>query len=269
MSSFKIGVLADIQYEDADDHKKCQYRQSLSKLDSAVKTLNSHELDFVVQLGDLVNKNLSSFSPVLERLEKLTAPTFHVLGNHDFIVEDLEKPTIPFVLNMPSRYYSFDQEGWRFIFLDGSDLSLNAYPENSHMYKISQKALDQVTSKSEWWNGALSETQMKWLAASLSDAELKQKKVAIFCHFPITPDSRFTLWNSDKVLELIQSYSSVKCWFSGHHHEGSYSFLEKKHFLTFKGMVESELPTFSTLEFKENEVVVTGYGNESDRVLTF
>lgn len=269
MSSFKIGVLADIQYEDADDYKKCQYRKSLSKLESAVKSLNSERLDFVVQLGDLINKDMSSFTPVLERLEQLNAPTFHVLGNHDLIVEDEEKPQVPFVLNMPSRYYSFDQGSWRFIFLDGNDLSLNAYAENSGMYKTSQQAFEQVNSKSEWWNGALAEPQMKWLESTLVEADSKLKKVAIFCHYPITPDSRFTLWNSEKVLELIKSYSCVKSWFSGHHHDGSYSNMKKTHFLTFKGMVENELPTFSTLEFRENEVVVTGYGSESDRVLTF
>ena len=91
MAHFKIGILADIQYEDAEDQKKCQYRSSLPKLDSAIEELNKHELDFIVQLGDLINKDFHSFEPVLEKLTKLSAPVFHVLGNHDLIVEDSQK----------------------------------------------------------------------------------------------------------------------------------------------------------------------------------
>ncbi len=41
------------------------YRESLSKLRLAVKDLNSYKLDFVVTLGDVIDKNFKSFADIM------------------------------------------------------------------------------------------------------------------------------------------------------------------------------------------------------------
>ena len=263
----RIGILADIQYSDEEKYKKREYRDSLDKLSEAVDDLNQQDLDFVVQLGDLINQDFDSFNPVLNILEKLKHPIYHVLGNHDYIVDDHLKFEIPNLLKMPSRYYSFSKNDWRFVFLDGNDLSLNSHPENSKHYQESKNYFDSLDGISEWWNGALSKEQMIWLQRELEIAHSRNEKVGIFCHFSIIPESRFILWNSDEVSNLIGKFENVKFWMNGHHHEGAYQQIDDKHFLTLKGMVECESNAYAVMEVLSDQLKVLGKGEETTRVL--
>ena len=264
----RIGILADIQYSDEDNFKKCRYRDSLSKLSEAVRYFNSEKVDFVVQLGDAINRGMPSYEPVLKILESIHSPIYNVLGNHDYIVDDVEKCTIPSKLKMPSRYYSFHKSGWEFIFLDGNDLSLNAHPEDSSAFKQSQDYFDSLDGLSEWWNGAIAEKQMSWLQQRLQKAEETGRSVGLFCHFPIIPESRFTLWNADEVYQLISGYEHVHFWMNGHHHEGAYLSQSGKHYLTFKGMVESDLNAYAIMEIALDKISIDGRGEETTRVLS-
>ncbi|MEK9784277.1 MAG: hypothetical protein VW312_06495, partial [Opitutales bacterium] len=63
----------------------------------------------------------------------------HVLGNHDFEVADEYKELVPKKLGMPSKYYDFKIKNWRFICLDGNDLSFIAYPKGTEKYRESEK----------------------------------------------------------------------------------------------------------------------------------
>lgn len=263
----RIGILADIQYGDEDNFKKCRYRDSLKKLQEAVRYFNSEAVDFVVQLGDLINKNMRSYEPVLDILEELKPPIHSVLGNHDYIVADSEKAEIPLKLKMPSRYYSFHQNSWELIFLDGNDLSLNSHPENSMAHKQSQELFDSLYGLSEWWNGAISEKQLSWFEKRLNAAEEEGKDIGIFCHFPIIPESRFTLWNASEVHQLISRFENVRFWMNGHHHEGAYLVENGKHYVTYKGMVESKTNAYAIMEIARDKISIEGRGEETSRVL--
>ena len=62
-------------------------------------------------------------------------PAYHALGNHDFDVADEYKAKVPERMGMKSKYYDFKVEGWRFIVLDGNDVSFHAYPKDSLEYQ--------------------------------------------------------------------------------------------------------------------------------------
>ena len=47
------------------------------------------------------------------------------MGNHDFEVKDSLKEEVIKKLNLKKRYYSFVEKDWRFIVLDGNDLSFH------------------------------------------------------------------------------------------------------------------------------------------------
>ena len=79
----RFGVIADPQYADADPQKVRYYRNSLNKLSTAINELNDLKLDFVVTLGDLVDRDWSSFQAVLGCYDKLRHPHAVVIGNHD------------------------------------------------------------------------------------------------------------------------------------------------------------------------------------------
>ena len=96
---------------------------SKEKLKKCVKHFNQEDLSFVIHLGDFIDRNFSSFDEILPIYNSLHAPGYHVLGNHDFEVADEYKELVPKKLGMPSKYYDFKIKNWRFICLDGNDLS--------------------------------------------------------------------------------------------------------------------------------------------------
>jgi hypothetical protein len=94
-------------------------------------------------------------------------------------------------------------------------------------------------------------------------------KVALFCHFPIYPNEIHSLWNDDKVLQLINKYSCVKAWINGHNHAGGYAEQNGIHFITMNGMVETESEnSFSVISFTSDKIKIDGYGREQSRNLT-
>ena len=67
---FSFGMLADVQYADAEAVGTRFYRSSLSKLDEALKTLKNDSVDFVITLGDIIDRNLESYKPVLSIIDR-------------------------------------------------------------------------------------------------------------------------------------------------------------------------------------------------------
>lgn len=162
-----------------------------------------------------------------------------------------------------SGYYSFiPHESWKMIVLDGSDVSTYAWNETHPNYK---EAAEILTSNSDikvlpdneklrkflkasrkddsiseadfteslkgldkrfvFYNGAVSQKQLKWFAEELEDAKTCQQNVMVFCHMPLLPGicrPGMLLWNYDEVLETMHEYSeTVRGVFCGHvHHWG-------------------------------------------------
>src|SRR6266702_3594100 len=120
---FSFAVLTDIQYGDQPDAGKREYRKSMGKLQQAAAALNARkDLAFAIQLGDLIDSRAADLDPILEAFAKLAAPQRHVLGNHDFA---MPRDALVRRLGMSAANYEFAASGWRFLVLDGMDLSIN------------------------------------------------------------------------------------------------------------------------------------------------
>ena len=85
--AFTFGLVADVQYADADPVGSRYYREARGKLADCVRVLNQMDLAFVIQLGDLIDRDYSSFDAVVPIYDRLRSPHYHVLGNHDFSVD--------------------------------------------------------------------------------------------------------------------------------------------------------------------------------------
>ena len=48
-----------------------------------VKELNTHDLKFVIHLGDFIDRDYDSFDKVLPIYQTLKMPAYHASGNHD------------------------------------------------------------------------------------------------------------------------------------------------------------------------------------------
>jgi predicted phosphodiesterase len=221
----------------------------------------------VIHLGDFIDRNYASFDKVLPIYQSLKMPAYHALGNHDFDVADKWKAKVPERMGMKSKYYEFRVEDWRFIVLDGNDVSFHAYPKDSLEYKKAGVYYRENKIRLPKWNGAVGKEQMSWLKEILIRSEKKNEKVVLFCHFPVFPADPHNLWNATEVIELIEGFPSVKAYINGHNHKGNYAQKNGIHFLTLKGMVETKTSAYSIIRILDDRMEVIGYGREKNRNL--
>ena len=284
---FSFGVIGDTQYVDADDGSTFdgstirRYRQSLSTLESACASFKSSQTSLCILLGDTVDGKCKSMELADSCLEKIQiilkqsdSPWHFCIGNHDLICFSREQifqklTAVSMKLQCsPSRlYYDFSPSvGYRFIFLDGYDVStINASSDTNKAL-----AIDILTSKNPnlsvegagWfegltienqrfvpYNGGLSENQLRWFDETLKLARNNGDRCFIFSHMPCyisccRPSG--LIWNSEKIVEIMHQHKgAVAAFIAGHDHDGGYAVDEV-------GIHHLVLP--SPLECAKNEV---------------
>ncbi len=267
-----FGAIADLQYCDQETEIGRYFRKVPDKLYHALHIFNEKELDFVINLGDTIDRHWESYEKILPVFHECRPPLYHVLGNHDYEVADQYKAMVHERIGT-RRYYDFSLKGWHFIVLDGNEISTFANVKNSDNYIKAEKLLLKLESQhvinGNFWNGAIGKQQLEWLESLLSDLDQKHQKTIIFCHFPIYPAHRHNLLNDKVLLDLISKYPCVKMWINGHNHDGNYGMYHHRHFVNLKGIVDTEFETaFSIFELFENHIRIIGFGNEISAKLT-
>eukprot|EP00600_Ochromonadales_sp_CCMP1393_P005923 CAMPEP_0174965808 /NCGR_PEP_ID=MMETSP0004_2-20121128/6639_1 /TAXON_ID=420556 /ORGANISM="Ochromonas sp., Strain CCMP1393" /LENGTH=311 /DNA_ID=CAMNT_0016214681 /DNA_START=96 /DNA_END=1028 /DNA_ORIENTATION=+ len=265
---FSYGVISDPQYVDAIDGTNFagtsvrRYRHSLSILDKAGRSFASHSTSCNIVLGDVLDGKANAFGikekclqDIFDSTKKHTASDnwHYVLGNHDYYCfnrEELYAKLIPsHIMDMctPQKlYYHFSpQKGYRFIVLDGYEVSEMgaATPSDAEaalmILEANNPNIAAKTGGATWfkdlpeerrrfvpYNGALGTGQLQWLRETLANAAISQERVVIFSHMPVylpCTHSNSILWNSEEVLDIIQSSDSVLAFVSGHDHGGGYA----------------------------------------------
>ena len=66
---FSFGIISDVQYCDCEPAGSRFYRLSADRLREAVNSFRNNSVDFIVNLGDLIDRDYESFKPVLEILD--------------------------------------------------------------------------------------------------------------------------------------------------------------------------------------------------------
>lgn len=284
----RIGVIADAQYcyinRDPNPEPDRKSRESIKKMDACVNVFNSNNLDFVISLGDFLdqpNEDLEgyAYADIFTELDsgwlgkgdgsseyedylgfaELTAPRYHVLGNHDYGTYGWKNRYAPYERSAEGaqhdkyglswRYYSFTKTkgnvAIRCIVLDGNEDYSDDY---SHMSPL----------------------QITWLDGQLKDASKKHQSVLIFCHeglyCPTDIVHRFSDATRDSILSVLDKYNNIVAWMNGHWHYGFYREHNGIHYLNFKGMVQGEFSeghnAFSIVEIYENHMNVLKFGDE-------
>jgi len=265
---FQFGLVADCQYCSDTGTGVRKYSMSEHKLASCVAHLNTMPLKYVMHLGDFIDRDFESFDVVAPIYDRLTMPHYFALGNHDFSVEDNLKEQVPSKLGLESRYYDFSVGSWRFIVLDGNDISFHAYPARSKDYEFAATYYANLGHEEiPKWNGAVGPEQMRWLESTLVRSAAKGEKVVLYCHFPIYPENVHNLWNAGEVVQLIEKFDCVKGYINGHNHAGNYGVKDEIHYLTMKGMVDTEESAYARIQVFPDHLEITGYGREENRTL--
>lgn len=266
---FEFGIVPDAQYCNCNRSGTRFYQNSLEKLSEASQIFNEHKLRFTIQLGDLIDRDYSSFSSILPIYNSIESKKYHVLGNHDFAASSDE---VVKLLSMPNQYYDFKYKNWRFIVLDSNDLSFYANSKGSLKYKQAEEMYHDIKAKgainAQTWNGGLSEEQLKWLRNTLDKSAKRNEKVIVFSHMPVYPKNEHNIWNDELVKKELEAAGNVVAFFNGHNHAGNYGVSNGNYYVNFKGMVETEdTNSFSILKVYKNRIEIDGFGLEEDRVL--
>jgi manganese-dependent ADP-ribose/CDP-alcohol diphosphatase len=270
-TQISFGVFADCQYCDCETLNNRFYRNSLQKLEKAITHFNQNEkLEFVVNVGDLIDRDFASFAPLKPILQKSNKTIYHLPGNHDFEVEPEHLEKVPEELGLSKMYYTLIKKGWMFVFLDGTDISFFSADKKKIKLAEDMSAKLKAEGKPNYhpWNGGIGEQQLNWLNNQLQLAKLENLNVAVFCHYPLLPFESHVLWNQAEVLEILNKYSCVKLWMNGHNHTGNYTFQNGIHYITLKGMVETESENaFGEVTLNDKTIEIKGLGRETTRTL--
>lgn len=263
----KIGLVADPQYADKPTLGKRHYRESLWKLKEAINTFNTNNVDFVQNLGDIIDIDWKSYDSILPIYDKLNSEIeiYQLLGNHDFSIDSTHLKDILDKLSMPNYYYSYIKKGWRLIVLDATDYAF--YSNLLHKHDINQVNYyfenTKENTKSYRWNSAIGKEQQNWLKQELTSATSLNQKVIIFSHLPISPqDNKHNLWNDYEIIDIIENSSNVVAFINGHNHSGGYDFKNGIHYITVFGMVDTKISSYGILEIYKDSLVLEGYGNQ-------
>lgn len=270
----RFGIMADPQYAAIEPNLALNryYRHSREKIEEAVRVFNATELDFVMTLGDVIDRDWKSFDDILPAYEKLRHKTLFLLGNHDFAVAPQHLDAVPARMGVPERYHHFAIGAWRFVVLDGNDVSVFSAPAGDPRTALAAERLRALQAEgainAQPWNGSLGDAQFSWLRATLEKAEADGEAVLVLCHYPVFPPNRHNMWDSERILDLLTGFSCFRGYFCGHNHDGNFGEFDGRPFVTFKGMADTaDENTFAIVTIFADRIEIEGFGREESRVL--
>jgi manganese-dependent ADP-ribose/CDP-alcohol diphosphatase len=264
---FSMGLFTDCQYCDCDIKWNRYYRLSPEKLRQCVLDYNTRDISFVFDLGDFIDQNPASYDSLFPVIYKLNVPHYFVPGNHDYL-QDLKLTKEKFKnLGLTQSYYTITYKNWKFIALNGNEISTYANKEGSKNEKLAQQLITKLQSEknpnAHPWNGTISQKQFNWLHNELKKASNNNQSVIVLCHFPVFPfKSETNLLDDEKIVNELHKFSCVKAYFSGHDHEGRINQFDNILFYSFKGMVNTTENSYSVIDFYKDSLVIEGLGRE-------
>ena len=212
-------------------------------------------LDFVAQLGDLIDgqnaggygalkgekpRSKKALDEVLEALGACPVTHYHCVGNHElynFEPDQLVEGPLNannHVIASGKLYHAFVHDGWTFVVLNPYEQS-SSLPKHTPGYKeaaqvLTEKNPNPVLSDEPCnffeglegegmrfvpFNGAVGETQRKWLAEVLSKAP---GPCVVFSHLPLFHEScswRNVAWDSSRCSRCCGRRATSSPWSPG------------------------------------------------------
>jgi alkaline phosphatase len=224
----QVGLVTDLHYADKASAGTRHYRDSLSKLAETANEFSRDKVDFVVELGDLIDAADSVdteqryLKTINTEFQKIHPDRHYVLGNH--CVDMLHKEEFLGGIEQPSAYYSFERGSFHFVVLDAC-------------FREDGKAYGRKNSK---WNDAnIPSEQLEWLQGDLAGTT---KSVIVFAHQRLDVSDSYGVKNGQAVRQILQSSGRVAAVFQGHSHKNDYREIEGIHYCTLVAMVEGAGP---------------------------
>ncbi len=267
----RFGLVADVQYADKPTAGRRAYAESLAKLEACAGDMNRRRVAFVVHLGDIIdgrdNRTVTDLERAVRSFRKFGAQVRHVIGNHCLVAG---RPALMKALRLTAPYYEFSRPGWRFLVLDGMDVSLPGPQDAVSAAEAAERMT--VYPKLISYDGAIGRRQLAWLRGQIKAAASAKQRVVIFCHEPAIEAAAATetlLWNADEVTSILEESGVVAAYFAGHHHSGGYAESRGIHHVTIQGLVEAPRDgnAYAVVEVFADRLEVIGVGDVPSRTL--
>ncbi len=261
----RIALLADPQFADIspDYGKGLYYPSALKKLPALFTQLNAMDLDLVVTLGDIVDREWQDYQQILPLYDQLKHPHLFITGNHDAAVISHQLEQHSPVLPLPKHYFSLQTHHYRLLALDGNDISFyatSAQPEERRQAEQFFAALTIAREpQAQSWNGGIGQQQYLWIEQQLMEAHRQQQQVIVLGHFPLAPAGIHRLWNGEQIADLLTRHQVVAS-FHGHDHRGCLDTRHLTRFVTLRGLLDgaSNVP-FMVADFSAQGMTLTDH----------
>lgn len=253
-SPIKIGLITDLHYADKPTSGTRHYRESLAKLAEAISQFQKEEVDFIVELGDLIDTapdletETGYVKAINEPLSRSRLECHYVLGNH--CVERLTKSEFLTEVGQQQSYEAFDRSGIHFIILDACFRS---------------DGVPYGRKNSDWKDAFIPPDEVAWLKADLQETD---KPAIVFIHQRLDVNNHYAPSNATEIRQLLEASGKVTAVFQGHSHKNDYHEINGIHYCTLAALIEGPAPesnSYSVLTIQPNgSLQVTGFRKQAN-----
>lgn len=222
--SIRFGLVTDLHYADKPPAGTRHYRESATKLAEAAAEFQKSKIDFVVELGDLidaaatVDEELTYLKTIDREFSAIAKDRHYVLGNH--CVDTLTKAEFLKAVGQQQSYYSFDRGGIHFIVLDACFRSDDT-PYGRKNF--------------EWTDANVPQEEIDWLQNDLRQAS---GPVIVFAHQRLDVSTSHGVKNNAAIRKVLETSGKVRAVFQGHNHVNDLKEIGGIHYCTLVAMVE-------------------------------
>jgi alkaline phosphatase len=254
--AFRIGLLTDLHYADKPALRTRFYRETLGKLQEAVRRFNVERSAFAVELGDFIDKadtveqEIAWLGKVERVFAGVKAPRHYVLGNH--CVTTLTKAEFATHTGASrAPHYSFGHGGFHFVVLD------SCFRSDDEPYQ---------RDNFDWKDANIPASQLDWLRADLAKAG---KPAIVFAHQRLDEAATHSVRNAAAVREVLERAGNVVAVIQGHSHKNDYQQIAGIHYCTLFAMVEgsgSQYNAYALLDVMEDgSLQLNGFCKQATR----
>jgi 3',5'-cyclic AMP phosphodiesterase CpdA len=218
MNKVKFAVFTDLHYEHIHDGNK--------RVENFVANVRSLDIDFVIELGDFCEPKESNRF-LLNMLDSIGKPHYHVIGNHDS--DQYQREEVMKFLKMDNSYYSFKKGKIKFIILD------TCFIKTEKGYEpYCKKNYDKTKSIYP----VLPDYELKWLEEQLID---DSEYFIIFSHHSFENEfAKRGVYNRAEVRDLINKVNDmgkkVLLCVNGHDHGDSLEKINQTYYFGLNSM---------------------------------
>jgi alkaline phosphatase len=224
----RFGVLTDAHHANKPELGTRYYRESLSKLAQGVAKFREARVEFLVELGDLVDAAedvdterawLKQAADILRR----TGVEMHcVLGNH--CIQTLTKEHFLIEVDRKQSYYSFIRNGVHFIVLDA------CFRKDGVSYNA---------GNFDWKDTEIPLDEQDWLRRDLSRA---RRPVVVFVHQRLDTQDVYAVASAAAVRDILERSGKVIAVLQGHSHKNDHKQINAIDYCTLRAVVEGSGP---------------------------